>query len=344
MVRKIYVYVIVMFIFVLSLLNVSALNSNFTVSDNLAFINLGQNNTINISIGAINENITRVELRWNADVSGSPADFFINNSNGSEANGVVFSDFTNYTGYPTRNYLLVYQNISTGGFIGNRTSTNFWISVSARQIFDGAGALLALSINATGISGTSNFTTINFEPGFTFKGYVANETGCSNCWQNGTNVTIYGYLSIPNGPPVEDLLASSLTNESGFFRLSKVNASAIYRGYVLKTLFYNSSGTATKVGSILPDFPARMFYGGGGGGMDMTLNGATFYLQPAATINLYATNGSNQVSFGYELIDQTLGFPIKSDLMSKNNGATVIVPAGRGYAVSFLECLIWVKM
>ncbi|PIN93640.1 hypothetical protein COU61_00720, partial [Candidatus Pacearchaeota archaeon CG10_big_fil_rev_8_21_14_0_10_35_13] len=322
----------------------SALNTNFTIAgSDGAYLNLANNNTINITVGAVEGNITNITFTYSIATSGSPTDLYINNSNGSSLTNILFYDRTAYPGAGTRYYNLTFNNNSGGTLIVNGTSQSFWFDVAVRNIFMGEGALLGLTVNASNSSGYGNVTTINFYPSFTFTGYIVNETGCATCWQNNTNVTIYGVTMQPNSPPTSTLLARAQTNNSGFFRLNYVNASASFNGFKLKTIYYNASGRATKVGMNMPEFPSFLYYGGMGGigkegeNFDMSLNGATFYLQEATTINITAHNGSLMQKFGYELIDQALGFPIESQSTTSVISGEVVVPANRGYVVSFFR-------
>lgn len=316
--------------------NVEALQSNFTLVGNpKILINLAENNTLNITVGAVDENITQVVFFYQTNVAGSPIAYaYVNDSNSTSATSSVFVDNTNYSATPTRTYVLAFSNTSAAGVVPNGTTRDFLISVSAPAF---SSSLLTLTVNATGISKTANWTTFSFQPAFAFVGYVKNETGCTDCYQNATNASIYGIIFSPNAPPTSILLSSALTNASGYFRLTQINNSALFSGYELKLIYYNASSTATKVGPILPQFPSVMFYSIGGDGFDMTLNGGTFYLQPATTIFIQANNGSSAVSFGYMLIDQILGFPIETNVLTSVVNKTLIVPANRGYTVSFFR-------
>src|SRR3989338_4076183 len=98
------------------------------------------------------------------------------------------------------------------------------------------------------------------------------------------------------------------------------------------------------IGNTLPPMPAVMFYQ-----MDMgnrfndrkfkkpvNLNGTTFYLQPAATLNITAkgnVTGAVRLRFGYEVIDQSVGFPVESNMMAVSYSQQVIVPTDRAYTV-----------
>lgn len=318
----------------------SALDINATlVGNSRVFLDLATNNTINISITAMGENITKVILTYQTDISQNDPDNFMAETNGTSATNLSFFN-SSITVINTKTVNLTFKNTSTSGFINNQSEKFFWIDLGARRRYF-SGAFLTLTVNVTYISGETNQTTFSFQPAFAFAGTILNETGCATCYQNYTNVTIYGVIQGFNGPPTNDELASALTNASGYFRLNRINMSSTYNGYKLKMIYYNDSGTATKVGSNMPEFPAMMFYGGDAGAgvgeerpMDMSLNGASFYLQPAATINLTANNGTDAVSFGYELIDQALGFPIESNVQGKVYNATIVVPAGRSYTVS----------
>ena len=67
------------------------------------------------------------------------------------------------------------------------------------------------------------------------------------------------------------------------------------------------------------------------------INGSIFYLQSAATINISArgntTPGAMDVKFGYEVIDQAVGFPIESNVRNAVWNKEVTVPIGRSYTV-----------
>ena len=339
--KKQIVSLIVLSVFLLVALTTftSALEINVSLVGNPGpFLDLATNNTVNISVTAMGENITKVTLSYQTDVSQNDPDNYMAGTNGTSATNVTFANSS--AGSPTRTVNITFINTTVAGFINNQSERFFWIDVGARRRYF-TGAFLTLTVNVTYISGETNQTTFSYQPAFAFTGTILNETGCATCYQNYTNVTIYGVTQGMNSPPTSTELASALTNASGYFRLNRINMSSAYNGYKLKMIYYNDSGRATKVGSNMPEFPAMMFYGGSSeveeGGerpMDMSLNGASFYLQPAATINLTANNGTDAVSFGYELIDQALGFPIESNVQSKVYNATIVVPAGRAYTVS----------
>src|SRR3989338_2560113 len=319
----------------------SAMNANFTINNPSSFYNFGQNDTFNFSIGAMTENITHVVILFTS--TDADPDIFVVDGNGTTASNITFRNASSDAGASTT-INLTFENTTAAGIIPNGTTRNFWITVRSRSNSQSA---IAFTINTTGITGATNLivtSSLQFYPAFAFTGYVRNETGCSTCWQNGTNVTIYGITRDPTGgPSTSAALSSTMTNLSGYFRLANVNASPNFQGYQLKTIFYNVSGLATKTGMPLPEFPSFMYYnsrGGGEGGeemFDMTLNGGTFYLQPGFTINLTATNGTSNVSFGYEVIDNALGFPVESQFQKKTYNEVIVLPANRAYTISFFR-------
>jgi hypothetical protein len=134
---------------------------------------------------------------------------------------------------------------------------------------------------------------------------------------------------------------SVLSDENGIFNLESINGSA--SNYKLKLVYYNSSGIATKVGVSLPPFPAEIYYPASvkPGTLEFmkppSLNGTTFYLQGAATLNITATNGSDSQKFGYEIIDKASGFPIESSIQNSVRSKEVVVPIGRDYTVMTLR-------
>lgn len=330
-------------IFSLSLVNAVEI-ANFTQITQ--FSNIGVNTTINITIGAVsNNNITKVVFSW-AGNAGTQGEVFVMGSNGTTGNA-TFTNNSVLSGSSNHNVSLNFTNASTA-LIPNGTTRTFWFDVRSRSI----ESIVNITVNVTNETGETNSTTFSFHPAFAFEGYVRNETGCTTCFQAYANATIYGTVPNPNGPRTTRALASTISNASGYFRLANVNITAGgFDGYQLKFFYYNNSNatfsaandTALKTGAILPEFPRFMYYmpqmsdEGGDMGFDMTLNKGTFYLQPAVTIRVLAHNGTTPVSFGYELVDQTLGFPIESNIMGKTGSANITVPAGRGYTVSIFR-------
>ncbi len=309
---------------------VDALTANFSIAENPnAFVNLAVNTTFNISVGTIDQNISNLSITYSTSNNAFSGYFFITDSNGTSSSGANFTNTT--AGSVTAIVNLTYYSvIPATGIVTNGTIRNFWFTLSAPRF--ASQDLVVINVTAINASGSGNSTTFTLKPAFTFTGYVVNETGCttyynsSGCWQNGTNVTIYGVANILGGPQTSTFLASALTNESGYFRLTNINASSGFTGYKLSTIVY-SGQNATKVGTIMPAFPSFMYYGGGGGDD----------FQPAITLNISANNGTNQVSFGYEVVDQVLGFPIESNMQSKVYNASVVVPAGRAYVINIMR-------
>ena len=208
------------------------------------------------------------------------------------------------------------------------------ITVAMRNA-TGSNLTLTTSINIMGDGRASNgLFTVNFA----LNGFVKNETGQLS---NNTNVSVYAVVMQPNLPPVEWFLRSIRTDANGFFNLTGINAtsfaSTVYR---LKIIHYNASGTATKVGPTLPPFPGMLFspppkmIGLPDFEAPPTLNGTTFNLQPAVTLNISAINVTGQFhSFGYEVSDIASGFPIDSSIFASISNVQVVVPAGRDYNV-----------
>src|SRR3989344_2365150 len=365
MVCKVKVFLGMVFVVVLSLQIASALEfANFTLVTN-QFVNLGENNTVTISVMSNNEtqNITEVKFMfWGSVTGGAIPEVFFSGSNWTVSGNSSDPDVGNLTftnvswdNGNVRNTNLTFTNLSASGIVRQFTTLNFSFNVTTRGSFTGSSLTTFFNVNvtATGVGGATakNSSAFRFSPGFAFTGFILNETGCALCWQNYTNVTIYGVQWGTNGPPTSTALASTLSNTSGFFRLSGINFSSEgFNGYRLKMIYFNgtasSPGNATKIGTSIPDFPAFMFYGmksnfGESEAFDMSLNKATFYLQPAGTLNFTATNITSLVSFGYEVIDQALGYPVESSVLSSVTSAAIVVPANRGYTVSFFRSPRW---
>lgn len=253
---------------------------------------------------------------------------------------------------------LIWYNLTAAGLTNDTVNQSFTIIINSTM----AGApssfkLLICLYNSTVTNATmatracdpsdqffvENLTaTIGMN--FGFSGYVKNETGG---YHNQTNVTIYEFVMGTNGPPTETPLASALTDGNGFFGIYSINGSGSL--YKVK-LVYNNGTRVTKVGSNLPPFPNSMFYPmplpPGMENIPMfkkmpVINGSTFYLQAAATINVSAvgnvpfSNMTNNISvkFGYEIIDQAVGFPIESNIRNNVLSKEIYVPTGRSYTV-----------
>ncbi|MBI3623091.1 hypothetical protein HY212_03370 [Candidatus Pacearchaeota archaeon] len=336
--RVLFFVVIFLIVFIIFLNFSSALNANFSViAPSNSLVERAATNLINFSVGSMNTNISRVDITITGSTNGDP-DSFVVSTNGTSSSNTNFSNSTYSTNLSDpsmgRSLILNFSNTTSSGFINNQTTQNFWFNVTGKsQVF----SLVNVLINVTAVDGTYNSTTVTFGVSFRFSGYVKNETGD---FQNGTNVTLYRFTEGQNGPPVETPVASALADTSGFFTLSGMNSSGAL-SYVLKMIYYNSSSVATKVGSILPPFPAVMFYPQSFSGAyefmkPPSLNGTTFYLGPASTINITAQNGSvgnaSQL-FGYMVMDKKTGLPIVSNAMGNVSSVQIVVPSGRNYTV-----------
>ncbi|KKP88239.1 MAG: hypothetical protein UR91_C0023G0003 [Candidatus Nomurabacteria bacterium GW2011_GWC2_35_8] len=302
--------------------------TNITVS-----VERSASNIINFTIEAQSENISQVQFRILGSQNFDP-DLFEVNSNGTTATGAYFSNISVSSGGGGGNHveIITFTNTSGAGIIKNETTQNFWFSIFGRSMPMGD---MNVTINITGVSGDLNDTNeVVFAMTFRFSGYVKNETGG---YQNQTNVSLYKFEQVPNGPPIETFAGSTLTNGNGAFTLSGLPVAG-NPNYVLKMIYYNGSGIATKVGSILPPFPGQMYYPQAFSGAfefmrPPSLNGTTFYIGPAATINITATNGSNRQLFGYMVMEQGTGFPLSSNQMGNNSEVQVIVPTNRIYTI-----------
>jgi len=269
--------------------------------------------------------------------------------------------------YPASNR----TNISAAQVTTSNTSATFtWANTTSPYFIDNTTNTTAqfgfnVSIDTTGIKtftitanfttpGKSNSTTQAVQVNFTFCGYVKNETGGN---QSGTNVSIYRYEAGTIGPPTQTFEASVTTGTDGNFSFGSLNGSA--SNYALKFICYNATGgtcynatpgsvasgvNASKVGTVIPPFPANMYYPKFSGDQ-MNLNGTTFYLQPAATLRLNATTTNTQdtdtvsggIRFGYEVIDQKVGFPIESNVKANVSTVDVVVPSGKNYTIMFVR-------
>ncbi|MEA3379073.1 MAG: PGF-pre-PGF domain-containing protein [Nanoarchaeota archaeon] len=259
---------------------------------------------------------------------------------------------------PWNSSTLAYQNITT---LDNATTFNFTDlpkSVNSTDAY-------FIKCYATDLSNVK-YTLYNMSSSFNaftvavrnFAGTVKNETAALI---EKANVSMYKVILSSTGPPTEELLSSTTTNANGIFTFTDLNISTRcptstvnYPGLNTACLTemykvrikYNTTANVTHTGPITPAFPKAMVFGfeGSKGGMEgnaipPSLNGSTFYLQPATTLRLYAHNGTKgSIGFGYEIIDQNLGFPIETNIRrSSASSIDVVVPLGRNYTVMMLR-------
>ncbi len=321
---------ILVFSLLVSLNLIASLDANFTIESSTT-INRTENGLINVSVGAENMNITEIVF----SITGRMADgvFFVGGTNGTSAPDIDVR-FINTTS--EGNVKFIFRNETVDGIVANQSIEEFWFQINPLL----AGNL-EIQVTANGTDGTSfsfNTTLLQFTVNFAFSGYVKNETGGN---QGNANVSIYQFVESQNGPPQEILEASTTTDANGYFSFDSINGSA--ESYVLKIIYYNASGVAEKVGSALPPFPADVFYPVPGFEnmpeymKPPTLNGTKFYLQEAATLRLNATNGTDGQKFGYMVLDQKVGFPIASNMMSTVDTVDIVVPVGKNYTVMFMR-------
>ncbi len=314
--------------------------ANYSVTPR--YLNRTYNTRVNITISTVNlsksvtNNISNVSI-----ILPMQATFYAgSNGNAGTIGGVTFSNST--VGTQT---LLVWNNV-THGLVTNNTNASFWFNVSLTGLTP-ASAFRIFNITARFYSGEENSSNYEYQVNFEFEGYVKNETGHN---ESNVNLTMYQFVEGQNGPPTETFEASVLSNITGYFKFPSVNGSA--SNYKLKMIRYgpgagctsaltNGSCNATKVGTIIPPFPAEMFFPGEAPPAEFefmkrpTLNGTSFYLQPAATIRLYAYGNKSQQKFGYEVMDRGTGFPIESNVQAAVNTTDIVVPVNRTVSVMF---------
>ena len=287
------------------------------------YINRSTITQINISITSDNltasSNITFINITLPLGMS------YISGSNYTNLFGINFSNWS-----ATNNLIWNVTNASGSYNFDTNVTYNFIFNVTAPTHGD-----YNILINATRLSGTGNSSRLPIVVNFAFAGYIKNETGRA---VNLTNVSMWLFGPSPSGPPIETMSARiRTTNEStGFFNFESLNGSIM--NYKIKLEHYNTTNSLTKTGTILPPFPAGMYYPANPN-WDISLNGSTFYLLPAATLRLNATNSSGAfIPFGYQVIDQKVGFPIASNIMgNESTWKDIAVPIGRNYSVMILR-------
>lgn len=299
--------------------------------------NLSENFILNITISAPpgNPNITQVMIK-------SSAWGFAQNHTSN-----LTSFNTALSNYSVAGDTISWQNITAVPLVNNNTNQSFYIMmnssiVTARPF----GSFQICIYNNTNMTRSCNvdaylveaITNAKIGINMVFSGYVKIENGSL---QNNVNVTLYEFVNNPSGPSSDAYLSSVLTNAQGMFRFSGINGSKEL--YKVK-MFYNNGTATTHVGSVLPPMPKFLFFEMPMGDRFMdavfkkpaNLNGTIYYLQPATTLNITAKGnktGAIRVKFGYEVIDQNVGFPVDSNVMESVWSRQVIVPTDRAFTV-----------
>lgn len=307
------------------------------------YANVSENFMLTLNITPQTSNITQIIIKNQAN---PPFAFNYTSNQTNIAQGLATFNLTGQA--------LTWFNLTNTGLTNSSLNQTFTIVMNSTI----AGApssnrLLICAYNSTDMTpgfavracGSSDpffveNATITIGMNFGFSGTAKLENGSV---QPNTNITIYDYIMSAGGPPSEVPIMSALTNANGVFRLWGINGSKSL--YKMKISWANST-RVHYVGTNLPPFPHNMFYSipppPGAENMPMfkkmpNINGSTFYLQPAATINISArgntTPGAIDVKFGYELIDQAVGFPIESNVRTGVWSQEVTVPITRSYTV-----------
>ncbi len=311
MVRKFILLLVLVSAILLSLNLVSAV---YSVSFSPVYVNRTVSAQINVSItsptNASAGNLTLINLTLPQQVS------FVADSNSTTLSNKAFANSSTN----------IWWNPSDSQFESD-TTQNFLFNITSQTAGD-----MDLVLNATRVDGDQNTSTLTVVVNFAFAGFVKNESGTLI---NGTNVSIYSFTESATGPPTETLIAeTTVASAAAGFNFASINGSAT--NYFIEFIHYNATGSATKTGSIMPPFPKSIYYPRSSDDK-MNLNGTTFYLQSASTLRLNATNGTTGILFGYEVIDQKVGFPIKSNMKANVSTIDIIVPSGRDYTVMMIR-------
>lgn len=323
--KKLILLLVSMFVILISLNSVSAFGVASTLNSS-QYINRSMVMPISINMSSGSDglgegNITQINITL-------PTSFtFQLHSNISSDDNYSFSNST------TSSYtVLTWKNTTVAT---NTTDITITFNVTASTA--GRFNLNLSVINQTLDQPNSSLQAIIVN--FAFSGYVKNESGDVI---NATNVTMYRFKEAASGPPAEVYESSILSSATGLFHFPSINGSE--QSYKIK-LIYKANGTdygvvtngnASKTGTILPPFPSSLFYPlSTATSSDFSLNGSSFYLQDAATLNITAKGNAsgNHVYFGYEVIDQKVGFPIESNINTNLSYVEVVVPTGKDYTV-----------
>lgn len=298
-------------------------------------VNFNENFILNITISApAQNNITQITIK-------NFARFAINTTSN------LTSFATNRSNFVSVGNVIHWYNLTSVPLITNSTNQSFYIMMNSTRIGSSNELVFQVCLyNNTDITrACENDSFIvgsfikNISVNFVFSGFVRIENGSL---QPNTNVSIYEYVQNENGPSTEVYLSSVLADSNGMFRFNNINGSKQF--YKLK-MFYNNGSATTHVGNNLPPMPSIMFYQSANFQdaffkRQPNLNGTTFYLQPAATLNISARGnltGSVLLKFGYEIIDSISGFPIESNIRASVFSRQAIVPIDRAYTVMVLR-------
>lgn len=170
---------------------------------------------------------------------------------------------------------------------------------------------------------------LGFVSAFDFTGYVLDTDGSTAV--AGANVTIKDPFSSIGGEPW-----SALTDSNGFFNVSGVNDSA--QATYSVTIFNNATNYSNlKVGPMIPPMPKQSFDPGmlGPGGL-MSLNNLSWTLREGALINITAFNATADISFGGEIKDKKIDWPVAGwyEATDYVTEGLVYVSRGRNYTVT----------
>ncbi|MBI5332206.1 MAG: PGF-pre-PGF domain-containing protein [Candidatus Aenigmarchaeota archaeon] len=174
---------------------------------------------------------------------------------------------------------------------------------------------------------TADYAEISVANNFSLSGRVKNST-LGNA--SAVNISVYGVTMQQNGPPLETFLSSVITTNTGTFNATNINNS--YLSYSIKLLVNDSAGLYTETGPMLPPLPLQA--------LQIGLENSTFYLVPAATLNLSAYNTiGSAVTFNYMVMDNSVAYPVKTSTGA--NGlvwnATVPVERNRNYTIMIMR-------
>lgn len=333
-IRRVSAIILVLLVFVLfyasyvSAFSIKSVTPQYINRSNPTIINFTINNTDEV-------NITRIVFTLPME-----SRYYL----GGNGSGVTLGNatYTNGTAGFASQITLTWTNTTRWGIIGANETKSFWFNATLRNI----GTFFTnITIDAYNLSDSVTSNSYDYNVNFGFSGFVKNETGGN---ESNVNISVYK-VTVGLGPPVETLEASVLSTSDGSYSFPEINGT-LGLSYKLRLVRYgpdvgcrssNASCNATKIGPSLPQFPAMMYYPSTADLPEFlfmrppSLNGTSFYLGPAATLRLYAHNLSLAQRFGYQVVDQVVGFPTESNVMASVTTADVIVPIDRNFTVMF---------
>lgn len=237
----------------------------------------------------------------------------------------------------------------------NPSNVAFTFTVS-----DFSAANCTLILNGAKINFNASVNVAGGQTIFTNTTYIVNNTwnvNCTDSANNKANSSIYtfnassfqfsGIVKDEDGNALNNSLVNiTVRQQDGFSILTYVSSTSNFSGgfnfsipssssWIYQSVITHRNTTAVKTAINFTDFISKSMPAFPSSQMSM-LAGTTFYLTPAATINITVgniTSSDKRETFQYQIKDTSLGYPIAEDHTNWVKEAIVNVPANRNYSI-----------